>query len=67
MVPKPDNEILGEISETASMCAMSGLRRSVDLMLWLVALSATGCINFVCEADVVAVDFVGVDSHNGSW
>ena len=49
------------------MCRMSGLRRSVDLVLWLVAFSATGSIYFVCEADVVAVDFVGINSHDGSW
>lgn len=43
------------------------LRRTVDLVLWLVAFSATSCIYLVCEADIVAVDFVGTDSHDGSW
>jgi len=70
MVPKPDNEILEEVSEAiwpACMCGIGGLRRAVDLVLWLIALSASSCVYLVCEADVVAVDFVGVDSHDGSW
>lgn len=70
MVPKPDSEILGKVRGTgwlSCMCVISDLRRSVDLVLWLVAFSATGCVYLICEADVVAVDFIGVDSHDGSW
>jgi hypothetical protein len=33
----------------------------------LVALSATDGVDFVGEADVVAVYFVGVDADDGSW
>lgn len=36
-------------------------------MYRLVALSATDGVDFVSEADVVAVDFVGVDTDDWSW
>lgn len=36
-------------------------------MYRLVALSATDGVDFVGEADVVAVDFVGVNADDGSW
>jgi len=69
MVPKPDREILGKVSGSTwpVCCRLRGARGTVDLVLWLVAFSATGCIDFICEADIVAVDFVGVDSYDGAW
>lgn len=36
-------------------------------MDWLVTLSSTYGINLIGEADIVAVNFVRVDAHEGAW